>query len=549
MRRIIAILVLSILTLFVSCSSNKFDLDLIPVKSGEKWGYIDQKGAYVINLQFAEADFFREGLAIVKDLEGKIGFIDKEGKYVLKAQYKAATPFAGGLAFVVSEGGYPTCIDKEGNSKFSLKEAKWVSSFRDGLAIFGKLDSDGNIKIGYVDTTGKIVINPQFQRSFPFSEGMAAFEKEGKLGFIDKTGKIVINPQFEATRGFKEGKAAFSNGKQYGFIDAKGAYIINPQFDKVGDFSEGKAVFLMGGNFGYIDENGKIDINPQFDDAGAFSDGLAVIRQGTHYGYINKKGKIEINPQFDVAFPFENHIAFVKTGNKWGIIDKEGKYIANPQFDELKDPSEEVFFVETDYYDASVFIHKFFERRGSNSFDGFSAASTLQDVIDSRLYGDYAQCPGNGIESHYEHGGDNFNYVDNSEVICKNQQYITEDAVIRDVTFHFENRICYRVNGEKRYKFDEKIKVISYIITLKNGAKNRVPTFIKQMSSWLEEKYEVKFHHSVNGWGVAYDIASNNDISFGFLSPDELGENQIEFYVAFDKDAIENRIGYVYSGD
>ena len=47
---------------------------------------------------------------------------------------------------------------------------------------------------------GTIVINPQFDESRSFSDGLARVRfgdfKTGKWGFIDKTGHYVINPQF-----------------------------------------------------------------------------------------------------------------------------------------------------------------------------------------------------------------------------------------------------------------------------------------------------------------------------------------------------------------
>ncbi len=47
--------------------------------------------------------------------------------------------------------------------------------------------------------TGEWVINPQFGRASPFSEGLARVRigdaDTGKYGFIDKPGKMVINKQ------------------------------------------------------------------------------------------------------------------------------------------------------------------------------------------------------------------------------------------------------------------------------------------------------------------------------------------------------------------
>ena len=50
-----------------------------------KWGYVDAKGAFVINPQFDRASSFENGLAKVelgKGVEAKIAYIDKTGRFV-----------------------------------------------------------------------------------------------------------------------------------------------------------------------------------------------------------------------------------------------------------------------------------------------------------------------------------------------------------------------------------------------------------------------------------------------------------------------------------
>src|SRR5665647_783442 len=109
-----------------------------------------------------------------------------------------------------------------------------------------------------VETTGKIVINPQFDGAGPFSDGVAVV----RVG-DDKTGK-------------------------YGYIDKQGKIVIPTQFDEAGSFSDGLALVRIGnektGKYGYIDKQGKIVINAQFGpglfSASSFSDGLAVVRVG-----------------------------------------------------------------------------------------------------------------------------------------------------------------------------------------------------------------------------------------------------------------------------
>jgi hypothetical protein len=216
-----------------------------------------------------------------------------------------------------------------------------------------------NGKVGYINKKGEIVINPQFDLAFPFSEGMAAVRSGERWGYIDKTGKIVINPQFDLAFPFSEGKALVARAKEKeslykapyylgGYIDRTGKIAINPDFEPMFEimrnFSEGlAAVFMydqgtMHSSWGYVDTKGDIVIKPQFFPAHNFSEGIAPVGINGKLGYIDKTGKIAINPTFNyVSGAFLNNIfseglAAVKIGEKWGYIDKAGKIVINPQF-------------------------------------------------------------------------------------------------------------------------------------------------------------------------------------------------------------------------
>ena len=79
-----------------------------------------------------------------------------------------------------------------------------------------------------------------------------------KTGFIDKSGKFVINPQFDYNADFYEGLARVGIGSKWGFIDKSGKFVINPQFDDAADFYEGLATVNVGDKWGFSDKSGKI---------------------------------------------------------------------------------------------------------------------------------------------------------------------------------------------------------------------------------------------------------------------------------------------------
>lgn len=240
-----------------------------------------------------------------------------------------------------------------------------------------------NEKWGYIDSTGRIVIKPQFSWAEEFSEGLAAFENEdGKHGYIDETGNIVIEPKFDNWTNFSEGLAAVSVDFKWGYIEKSGKWAIPPQFAVGRPFSDGLAlvgVALSGKvtfppgpeKHEFIDKNGKVVINPEHDilngsfsegfaavqfitngvddelidrtgktliavedlQLRGFSGGLAAVKKDGKWGYVGKSGSFLIEPQFEEAESFSEGLAAVKVDKKWGYIDSQGTIVIKPTFD------------------------------------------------------------------------------------------------------------------------------------------------------------------------------------------------------------------------
>ena len=121
-----------------------------------------------------------------------------------------------------------------------------------------------NSQVGYIDSSGKIVINPQFDDGKEFYEDLAQVVVNGKVGFIDKSGKLVISPQFSDASMFSEGLAFVQVDDKVGVIDKTGKFVINPQFAACQDFIGGLATVAQGTRKSYrnvaIDKTGKIVI-------------------------------------------------------------------------------------------------------------------------------------------------------------------------------------------------------------------------------------------------------------------------------------------------
>lgn len=165
-----------------------------------------------------------------------------------------------------------------------------------------------------------------------------------KRGFIDRTGKIVIEPKWGGANNFSEGLAivaTYEGGYRQGFIDATGKIVIEPQYVMASDFSEGLAAVGFGEfglhnsgdhKTGFIDKTGRVVIKPKYRDAFSFSEGLSVVSDNGKYGFINKLGKLVIPLKFDDAESFYEGLACVKVGDKFGFIDAKGKFAIKPRY-------------------------------------------------------------------------------------------------------------------------------------------------------------------------------------------------------------------------
>lgn len=373
--------------IFIACNGNKSsvaDLNLIPVKSGQYWGYVNPDGKFIINPQFAKASPFYEGLALIKSTDGKYGFINEEGKFVIDPIYKDATNFDNGLALVVKENSKLEFINSKGETKILLDRAvEKAHKFSEGLALVNV-----NNKYGYISTDGKMAIPATFDNATDFSDGLAVVihyddeNKTPKYGFINKKGELVINYQFEYAYNFKEGLALVNSGSLSGYIGKDGKFVINPQFVGASMFIGDYAPIKQGELWGFIDKKGKVIINPQFKSADLFYDNdiAAVVSTDGKTGFIDKDGKYVINPQFDYASRFYKDISVIKMGGKYGMIDKKGKITINPQFDDLNSGSDYNEWVNSDYFDVNDVVSYIIENMTDKSFNGFSAATTFKNI-------------------------------------------------------------------------------------------------------------------------------------------------------------------------
>ena len=309
-------------------SANEFHEGLALVTAGEKKLFIDASGRVVMEPKFDIVNDFSEGLAAVNIGQtrianiglianpGKWGYIDKTGALVLPMKFTHAENFSEGLAAVtLGDRDHGAFIYRAGKIAFEIP-LDVTLGFHEGVA--GVL-LNGSI-IYYERTGKKIPISTEYgPKSNSFSDGLLPIEVKSKWGFVDRTGKIVIEPRFEDADNFSDGLAA---------VKVRGEEKIWCPRDENGS-REG---FTM--KLGYIDKTGELVIPAQFESASPFSEGLAEIHQCDKSFFIDKTGKTVLSGNFRYASSFAAGLARVSIMRNGKLlesyIDKSGKIIWDP---------------------------------------------------------------------------------------------------------------------------------------------------------------------------------------------------------------------------
>ncbi|MBB6444001.1 WG repeat-containing protein [Bacillus benzoevorans] len=145
----------------------------VKTTSGIKWGFINEKGQFVIQPQYINAYNFTFGKALVQFWDQSYALIGLNGKIL------QTYPF--------QEMGEPS----------------------EGLLSFTKNDQD---LTGYVNESGMVVISPAFTSGSEFFQGRAVVGVEKNIrdrqGLIDKTGAFIIPPEYDQIILLGENRAA-----------------------------------------------------------------------------------------------------------------------------------------------------------------------------------------------------------------------------------------------------------------------------------------------------------------------------------------------------
>ncbi|MGZ8845869.1 MAG: WG repeat-containing protein [Pyrinomonadaceae bacterium] len=249
---------------------------------------------------------------------------------------------------------------------------------------------DDSGKFGYIDEMGRVMIKPQFDRAYPFTEGLAAVSIENKSGFIDTSGKVVVPLQYHATFPFSDGVAAVltveGTGYPCAYINHANEFVIKPQANlSCTQFQEGFAVVeeydrsLEESYSTYLNKEGRTGVIGHLSAGKPFSEGLALVEDFSKWFFVNREGQtvIDLRPkrtahplddEYEPAGSFREGLALVgitKGGtsgySRFAYMNRKGQMV-------FKLPDN--YWADGDFHDGRAEVYVTQSRRVRVKVDG-----------------------------------------------------------------------------------------------------------------------------------------------------------------------------------
>lgn len=201
-----------------------------------------------------------------------------------------------------------------------------------------------NEKFGFIDQTGKLLVDYIYDDAGFFHEGLARVGKKinDKMfyGFINEKGDVAIGIEYNAVSdyGFSDGLCFFELGSRKGFLNKEGvvAFYLPNNITKANDFSDGLSIVTSNSQFGIIDKNGNYTFALQdeitFEMYGINSNNLLVASKNGKWGFVDKYGNEKISFIYDNVNVFSEGFAAVVKDGLLGFVNTSGEMVIDANF-------------------------------------------------------------------------------------------------------------------------------------------------------------------------------------------------------------------------
>ncbi|MCB0578950.1 MAG: WG repeat-containing protein [Phaeodactylibacter sp.] len=370
--------------------SERYEFERTTFRFDIAYGLVNNAlGLLVTEMDFWDVRFddFRQGYPVARCIfsNGRHGLVDSIGRIVRRdmaylgdfvngaARFSFAGRLSGSIKPSHSLCKLRTYLNGLATTSIMLDYTQYDQLFRQDASLTCE-----DCEWGFIDTTGQVIVPPQYTFAEDFVHDVGIVECHGKwgmvnrkadviipcrydgvqflentgnkivrvyisepkYGLIDTLGQLTVSAVYDEIGTFREGRLAVKRNGLWGFVDRDGLEVIPCRFREVQNFSDGLAAAKLGNDWGFIDKQGNMELDFRYRRAGNFRNGLAWVYGEAGTGYINKEGVYVIPPRFDKGFDFNQGVARVVVDNQYGLIDTLGRFVQRPRYIEIQEFNE-----------------------------------------------------------------------------------------------------------------------------------------------------------------------------------------------------------------
>jgi hypothetical protein len=258
------------------------------VRVGNVWGFLSSSGQMTIEPAFESVKAFSSGMAAVR-INGKWGYINPFGELIDQPEFDFAGEAVNGFRFVKKQE-FLVLNDLSGQVFFDLYLGGDIIEVG-AFASNGRAPVRNDAGWFLISVSADPMLGP-YKACRGFSDGLAAVSQDGRTwGYVDTTGKLAIQAEYQNARGFSHGIAPVKAGGVWGFVDAKGHIVLSPKYDDLYSVREGWAIYRIGEKRGFLKVSSSEEIvealSARFEDAFSPKDGLAPVKIEGKWGFLH----------------------------------------------------------------------------------------------------------------------------------------------------------------------------------------------------------------------------------------------------------------------
>lgn len=196
-------------------------------------------------------------------------------------------------------------------------------------------ESDNKDKWGIRDSSGNVLVEPQFSWINKFVNGYSKVVANGRIGYINKFGNIICEPKYLEGKDFEVNilsgtTAVVKSEKGWGIIDGNGKEILQSIYHQISPLKDGNAIVSLKSStiieYGVVDYKMNIVVPIKYSYLKESKDQLLIATLNNNYEtskqiLITKKGKIITNiPLPNLAYYAPDYYTYNTYGTKKGLL-------------------------------------------------------------------------------------------------------------------------------------------------------------------------------------------------------------------------------------